>query len=82
MWEDQEARANYKILGGHRKYATLENATHVLRADGFHRNYRHWVVLARRRTADCLSPAWFRFLDVTRPIRQRLGLRQKGSSST
>jgi len=80
--EGEEARDNYKILEGHRKYATLENTTHVLRPDGFHRNYRHWLVQARRRAADSLSPAWFRFLDVTRPIRQRLGLRQKGRSST
>lgn len=81
VWEGEEAQENSKFLEGHRKYATLENATHVLRADGFHRNYRHWLVLARRRAADSLSPAWFLFLDVTRPIRQRLGLRKKGSSS-
>jgi hypothetical protein len=82
VWEGEEARENYRLLEGHRKFATLENATHVLRDDGFHLNYHHWLVLARRRTADSLSPAWFRFLDVSRPIRQRLGLRQKGNSST
>jgi hypothetical protein len=81
VWEGEEAQENYKLLEGHRKFATLENATHLLRADGFHQNYRRWLVQARRRTADSLSPAWFRFLDVSRPIRQRLGLRKKGSSS-
>jgi hypothetical protein len=81
VWDGEEAQENYKLLEGHRKFATLENATHLLRADGLHRNYRHWAVQARCRAADSLSPAWFRFLDVTRPIRQRLGLGKKGSSS-
>jgi len=81
VWDGEEAQENYKLLEGHRKFATLENATHILRADGLHRNYHHWLVQARRRTADYLSPAWFRVLDVTRPIRHRLGLRRKGNSS-
>ena len=81
VWQGEEAQENYKLLEGHRKFATLENATHILRAGGLHRNYRHWFVQSRRRTADYLSPAWFRFLDLTRPIRHRLGLRGKGSSS-
>jgi hypothetical protein len=82
VWEGEEAQENYRLLEGHRKFATLENATHLLRADGLHRNYRHWLVQSQRRAADSLSPAWFRLLDVTRPIRQRLGLRKKGSSSS
>jgi len=82
VWEGEEAQENYRLLEGHRRFATLENATHFLRADGLHRNYRHWLVQARRHTADRLYPVWFRFLDLTRPIRRRLGLRQKGSSST
>ena len=82
VWDGEEAQENYKLLEGHRKFATLENATHLLRADGLHRNYRHWLVQARRRAADSLSPAWFRFLNLSRPIRSRLGLRRKGSSSS
>jgi hypothetical protein len=82
VWEGEEAQENYKLLEGHRKFATLENATHILQADGLHRNYRHWLVQARRRAADSLSPKWFRFLNLSRPIRQRLGLRKKGSSSS
>lgn len=81
VWQGEEAQENYKLLEGHRKFATLENATHILRADGLYPNYRHWLVQSRRRTADYLSPVWFRFLDLTRPIRHRLGLRGKGSSS-
>jgi hypothetical protein len=81
VWEGEEAQENYKLLEGHRKFATLENATHILRPGGLHRNYRHWIVQARRRTTDALSPAWFHFLALTRPVRRRLGLRKKGSSA-
>jgi hypothetical protein len=82
VWEGEEAQENYKLLEGHRKFATLENATHLLQADGIHRNCRHWLVQSKRRTADYLSPVWFRFLDFTRPIRHRLNLRRRTTPST
>jgi hypothetical protein len=81
VWEGEEAQQNYKLLDGHRKFRTLENATHLLQANGLHPNYRHWFVQAKRNSYDYLSPAWFRMLDVTRPLRHRMGLRQKGGSS-
>jgi hypothetical protein len=81
VWEGEEAQQNYQLLDGHRKFRTLDNATHLLRADGFHRNYRHWLIQLKRNSYDYLSPAWFRLLNLTRPVRHRLGLRQKGSSS-
>jgi len=81
VWEGEEAQQNYQLLEGHRKFRTLENATHVLQADGLHRNHRHWLVQAKRNSYDYLSPAWFRMLDLTRPLRHRIGLRQKGGSS-
>lgn len=75
VWEGEEAQGNYKLLEGHKKFRTLENATHVLREGGLHRNYRHWLVQGKRGAREFLSPAWFRMLDVTRPLRHRLGLR-------
>jgi len=81
VWQGEEAQENYKLLEGHRKFATLGNATHLLKADGLHPNYRHWLAHSKRRAADYLSPLWFRFLDVTRPIRHRLGMRGKERSS-
>jgi hypothetical protein len=77
VWEGQEAQENYKLLEGHRKFRTLDNATHLLRADGLHRNYHHWLVQVRRNLYDVVSPRWLRILDLTRPVRHRLGLRQK-----
>lgn len=81
VWEGEEAQQNYKLLEGHKKFRTLENATHLLRTDGLHPNYRHWLVQGKRGSYDVLSPAWFRILGLTRPLRHRLGLREKGSHS-
>jgi hypothetical protein len=81
VWEGEEAQQNYKLLDGHRKFRTLENATHVLCADGLHANHRHWLVQGKRNSYDLFSPAWFRVLDLTRPLRHRMGLRQKGGTS-
>lgn len=76
VWEGEEAQQNYQLLEGHRKFRTLENATHLLQTDGLHRNQRHWLVQMKRNTYDYLSPAWFRMLDLTRPVRHLIGLRQ------
>ncbi len=82
VWQGKEAQENYQFLEGHRKFATLENATYLLQPDGLHRNYRHWLVQSRRRAADSFFPAWFRFLEFTRPIRHRLKLRRRATPST
>jgi hypothetical protein len=81
VWEGEEAQENYKLLQGHRKFRTLDNATYLLLPDGLYRNRRAWFVQAKRDLADSLSPAWFGLMNLTRPLRHRIGLRQKGSPS-
>ena len=81
VWEGEEAQENYKLLEGHRKFRTLENATHLLQTDGLHRNHHHWLVQLKRNSYDYLSPVWFRMLDLTRLLRHHIGLRKKGGSS-
>lgn len=78
VWEGEEAQENYLLLEGHGKFRTLDNATQLLELDGMRRNHRDWYVQARRDAYDRLSPAWFRLLDMTRPLRHLIGLRQKG----
>jgi hypothetical protein len=80
VWEGEEAQENYKLLDHNRKFHTLENATQLLKTDGLYPNYRHWWVQAKRNAYAALNPAWFHFLNLSRPLRQRLGLRQKGST--
>lgn len=77
VWEGEEAQQNYKLLDGGRYFATLENATHRLTADGFMPNRHHWVVQGRRQFRRAASRAWFALLDWTRPMRHALGLRQR-----
>ena len=80
VWEGEEARENYRLLDGNRKFRTLENATYVLQPDGLRRNFRRWIARAKRSSQRWLSPVWFRFLDVSRPLRHRIGLRQKADT--
>jgi len=77
VWEGEEALENYRLLDANSKFHTLDNATHVLQANGLRRNYRHWLVQAQRHARLWLAPAWFRLLDISRPLRHRIGLRQK-----
>ena len=78
-----ESGRNYQLAGGWRHLRTIADATEVLRAHGLKPNWmRHWA--AARRYArqagrvllhDAIEPAWFLFLDLTRPVRRRLRLR-------
>jgi len=77
VWEGEEALENYRLLDANRKFLTLSNATHVLRANGLRRNYWHWLVQVGRKAGQWFAPSWFRLLDVSRPLRHRIGLRQK-----
>ena len=77
LWKDVEANQNRELRQGH--FATIDNATHLLTPAGLRPNYYHWVALAKRKAAGAGSSAWFGLLDMTRPLRRRLGLRQRQS---
>jgi hypothetical protein len=78
LWQDVEAHQNYALLGkGH--FATIDNATHRLTSNGLRPNYYHWVAQARRKATGVRNAAWFGLLDLTRPLRRLLGLRQRHS---
>jgi hypothetical protein len=78
FWNGAEAQANYALLGkGH--FATLDNATHRLTRAGLRLNYYHWVAVAKRKALSARSAAWFALLDLTRPLRRRLGLGRRHS---
>lgn len=81
VWQGEEAQENYALLEGHRKFRTLDNANYILEESGLRRNYRNFYVQARRDASDRFYSAWFALLNLTRPIRHRVGLRQKGGTS-
>jgi hypothetical protein len=78
-----ESGRNYQLAGGWRHLGTIADATEVLRPDGLKPNrLRHWAPAKRyARQAgrvllhDAIEPAWFLFMDLTRPVRRRLRLR-------
>jgi len=78
VWQGKEAQENYALLKGGR-FATLENATHRLTPGGLQTNHYHWVIQAKRRASGTLYAIWFGFLGLTRPVRRRLGLRERQS---
>ena len=77
LWQDVEARENRALRGGH--FATIDNATHRLTARGLRPNYYHWVAVAKRKGLGYRYAVWHAFLDLTRPVRRRLGLGQRHS---
>ena len=78
LWKDVEAQQNHALMGkGH--FATIDNATHKLTPKGLQVNYYHYFAQAKRKIASARSAAWFGILGFTRPLRSRLGLRQRHS---
>jgi hypothetical protein len=77
VWQGEEAQQNYALLNGGRRFATMENATHRLTAEGLHTNYYHWAVQTRRKATSLRNAVWFGMLRVTRPVRHCLGVRQR-----
>jgi hypothetical protein len=75
VWEGDEARRNYELIGGWRHFHTVEDATHRLRRDGIARSYGHWFAAARRALLAAKNTVWFGLLNATRPLRRLLGLR-------
>ncbi len=77
LWQDVEAQQNHALLAGH--FATIDNATHRLSPDGLRINYYHWIARAKRKAASARSASWFGLLNLTRPVRHRLGMRHRHS---
>jgi len=67
--EGEEAKRNEILLGGSEHFYTVEDATHSLTARGMEYTFIGWSRFARP------------LLDLTRPVRRRLGLRRASLSS-
>jgi hypothetical protein len=82
IWQGEEARRNNALVGGWWRHYTTADATHLLTASAIVSNPHHWVVKFKRAAHHTTAPVWHPFLDFTRPLRQRLGLRKKTSSNS
>lgn len=76
VWQGEEAQENYRLLEKGRKFRTLKSATFVLQSGRLCSNHARWFVLPARYLRGWLYRFWFFFLNLTRPIRHRLGLKQ------
>jgi len=75
VWYGEEAQENYRLHQG--KFATLANATYVLRNGRLRRNHMAGLVRFRGQAQAAWSRLWFALLDFTRGVRHRLGLRKR-----
>lgn len=82
--DDEEACRNLELLGGRRHSRTIEDADYRLTAIGIRPNWLYWLAPAKRRcreterrTRNLLRTGlWHPFLDMTRPLRHAVGLKQ------
>lgn len=79
VWTDEQARRNLELAGGPKHMFTIADATHILDADGFHRNWFAPFAPYHRLLRPRVAPVWFKFLDFTRPVRHALGLKSNAS---
>ena len=82
VWQGKEAQQNYALLENGRCFRTIENATHRLTPTGLRQNYRHWIVQSKRQARKITSTVGFAALNLTRPIRHRIGLRSAAAEPT
>jgi hypothetical protein len=77
VWEGEEAQENYRLLEGKRKFRSLEDATHILQGNRLRPNYNRLIAQAQRGAQRWITPIWFYLLNISRPLRHRIGLRPK-----
>ncbi len=76
VWNDEQAQRNFALAGPARNLHTIDDATHRLTAEGMRWNPRHLLLPAMRAARPWLMPLWHGLLNLTRPLRHRVGLRQ------
>ena len=77
VWTDEQAKENYRLAGGRWHLWTIDDATHILGAEGERGNLRRLWAPYWRYARPGVVPAWFALLDWTRPVRRALGIQPK-----
>jgi len=72
VWCDEQANQNYELSGGKWHLYTIDDSTHTLTSRGVIRNWKSALVPYWRASRPAVIPLWFKFLDTTRPLRNRL----------
>ncbi|HKW64831.1 MAG TPA: hypothetical protein VJN89_19915 [Candidatus Acidoferrum sp.] len=85
VWNDEATKANFRAAGGRRHLRTIEDATYFLGPAGIRPNCFYWLAPAKRRVRAARhalrtfvrTRLWHPLLNVTRSLRQALGLRKE-----
>ncbi len=75
IWQSEESQRNFALAGGWAHLRNIADATKLLDRGGIRVNLRHYWRIFQRTLATILSRMWFFFLDKTRPVRRKIGLR-------
>ena len=87
---DALSQVNLERIGGLRHNVTLGEATHHLTPTGIKRNWRRWTAVRKRPIVPLIpnkiywalqTHVWHPLLNLTRPARHAVGLRQKSRPS-
>ena len=84
VWGDEQAQRNFALAGGFAHLRNIDSATFRLTATGIDRNLMHWCAhwgttmerRTRRARIFCQTRIWHPLLDLTRPVRHLIGLKQ------
>ena len=77
VWGDEQTARNYKLSGGRLRHCTILSSTHKLTKHGLRRNWKGAFAVYWRAGVFFLTSAQIKLLQITLPIRSRLGLRRK-----
>ena len=75
IWRSEESRRNFELARGWAHLRNIADATMLLQPGGLKLNPRHYWRNLHRSAAMIRNRSWFFFLGMTRPLRQKLGLR-------
>ena len=79
VWTDELSKRNYKLAGGRWHLRAIDDATHVLDADGLKINPVRAKRAAARFFRTAKEAAWTTAMDWTRPARRAIGLGKRES---
>lgn len=82
VWTDEQANRNYSLAGGRWHMHTIDDASFILDQNGERKNSGRFLAPYIRYFHPKVAPAWFGFLNFTRPVRNLLGLRKQAIPST
>lgn len=80
VWNDEQALTNYNNAGGRWHLFTIEDATSILDDASERHNWRRHYAPYWRLLRPTVIPYWHSFLDATRPVRHKIGLKQRNAS--